>query len=136
MSSRPVEPAPDTSPLACVVAADARLRDRVAAVLGRLGAGVQSFGSGHEFLASLAMAVPACVVADSQLPDMTGLALLEELRARGLKVPTILLTSEADINGAVTAMRAGAVDVIEKPYIDRTLALQVAPLLGLDARNL
>jgi two-component system, LuxR family, response regulator FixJ len=104
-------------------------------VLTRLGAGVRSFGSGQEFLASLVTAVPACVIADSQLPDMAGLALLKELRARGLKVPTILLASEADINGAVTAMRAGAIDVIEKPYVDRALALQVAPLLGLDARD-
>jgi len=123
------------SPIACVVAADAALRDSVAAVLVRLGAGVRTFGSGQEFLASLAMAAPACVIADSQLPDMAGLTLLKELRARGLKVPTILLASEADINGAVTAMRAGAIDVIEKPYIDRALALQVAPLLGLDARD-
>jgi len=123
------------SPIACVVAADTALRDSVAAVLARLGAGVCCFGSGQEFLASLAMAVPACVVADSHLPDMAGLALVQELRARGLEVPTILVASEADVNGAVRAMRAGAVDVIEKPYIDRALALQVAPLLGLDARN-
>jgi len=123
------------SPIACVVAADTALRDSVAAVLARLGAGVRCFGSGQEFLASLAMAVPACVVADSHLPDMAGLALVQELRARGLEVPTILVASEADVNGAVRAMRAGAVDVIEKPYIDRALALQVAPLLGLDARN-
>ena len=124
------------TPFVCVVAPDAELRSSVAAVLARLGAAVQLFGSAHEFLKSLAVAVPACVVADTQLPDMPGLALLQELRARGLRIPTILLASEADISGAVMAMRAGAVDVIEKPYIDRALALQVAPLLGLDVRAL
>ena len=122
-------------PIVCIVAPDAGLREGVTAVLTRLGAGVRAFGTAREFLASLAEAMPACVIADSQLPDMTGLALLQELRARGLALPTILLASEADISGAVTAMRAGAVDVIEKPYLDRVLALQVAPLLGLDTRT-
>ena len=135
MSSRPPQPLSKSAPLVGVVASDADLRSSVGAVLERLGAAVHSFGSAREFLADLAVAVPVCVVADSELPDMSGLALLQELRARGLAIPTILLASAADISGAVTAMRAGAVDVIEKPCIDRTLAAQVAPLLGRNVRG-
>jgi two-component system response regulator FixJ len=122
------------TPIVCIVASDPGLHERVAAALERLGPTVRAYGSAREFLASLTAAVPACLIADSELPDMAGLALLEELRARGLGIPTILLTSAADVSGAVLAMRAGAVDVIEKPMIERVLALQVAPLLGPDAR--
>ncbi len=134
MSSRPNQPLSKAAPIVGVVAPDAQLRSSIGRVLARLGAAVRSFGSAREFLADLAVAVPVCVVADSELPDMSGLALLQELRARGLEIPTILLTSAADVSGAVTAMRAGAIDVIEKPYIDRTLAAQVAPLLGRNVR--
>jgi FixJ family two-component response regulator len=135
MSACPVEPVPKTVPLVCVVDADPEVRRNVGALLGALGADARGYATAQEFLATLATEVPVCVVADAHLPDLPGLELLRELRARGLQIPTILLSTDADIAGAVTAMRAGALDFIEKPYIDRALVTQVAPILGLDDRR-
>jgi FixJ family two-component response regulator len=128
--------APGGRRLVCVVDADPAVRESVRALLGTIGAEVRGYARGHDLLDALdAGAQPACLVVDLGLPDIGGLALLGELRARGLRVPAILLSTEADVSSAVSAMRAGALDFIEKPYIDRALLNQVAPLLGYDDRG-
>ena len=118
----------------CVVDPDPAVRRSVAELLRPLGVEVEGYATAREFLAHLPDAVPACLVTESRLPDMSGIALLQEVRARGLGIPTILLSADGDIAGAVTAMRAGALDFIEKPYIDRALATQVASILDVDGR--
>ncbi len=135
MSSCPIEIPLRHAALVCVIDPDPAVRQSVAALLRALGAEVEGFATAREFLAQLPTAVPVCVIAESRLPDMSGLALLYELKARGLKIPTILLSADADVSGAVTAMRAGAVDFIEKPYIDRALVTQVAPILDVDGHR-
>ena len=130
--SRP--PLPGGRPVVCVVDADPAVRESVRALLGTIGAEVRGYARGHDLLDALhgGGTAPACIVADLGLPDIGGLALLGELRARGVRVPTILLSTEADVSSAVSAMRAGALDFIEKPYIDRALLNQIAPLLRYD----
>ncbi len=135
MSCCPVELPPRRAALVCVVDPDPNVRRSVAALLRPLGAEVEGYPTAREFLARLPSEVPVCVVAECRLPDMSGLALLQELRARGLKIPTILLSADADVAAAVSAMRAGALDFIEKPYIDRALVTQVAPILDVDANR-
>ena len=135
MSCCPVDIPPHRAALVCVVDPDPAVRRSVAALLRALGAEVEGYATAREFLARLPTAVPVCVVAESRLPDMSGIALLQELRARGLHIPTILLSADADVSGAVHAMRAGALDFIEKPYIDRALVTQVAPILDVDGRH-
>jgi two-component system, LuxR family, response regulator FixJ len=125
--------APGGRPLVWVVDADGAVRESVRALLGTIGAEVRGYARGHDLLDALHDgAAPACIIADLGLPDIGGLALLGELRARGVRVPTILLSTEADVSSAVSAMRAGALDFIEKPYIERALLNQVAPLLRYD----
>jgi two-component system, LuxR family, response regulator FixJ len=135
MSACPVQPASRAARLVCVVDADPDVRRNVQALLAALGAETRGYATAREFLATLATEIPACVVADTRLPDLSGLELLEQVRARGLKIPTILLSTDAEIATAVTAIRAGAIDFIEKPYIDRALVTHVAPILGLDDRH-
>lgn len=135
MSSCLVETPTRHAALICVVDPDAATQRQVAALLRAVGAEVEVYATAREFLAQLPRAVPVCVVAESRLPDMSGIALLQELRARGLRIPTILLSSDADVSGAVHAMRAGALDFIEKPHIDRALVTQVAPILDVDAHR-
>ncbi|MCZ8132435.1 MAG: response regulator [Steroidobacteraceae bacterium] len=125
----PLDFAVPSSTLVCVADGDAGVREGVRALLGTLGADVHGYATGGELLASLEVELPACVIADVSLPDMSGLELMAELRRRGIRVPTILLSSDAEVSGAVDAMRAGALDFIEKPYVDRALLNQVAPLL-------
>ncbi|HXQ64595.1 MAG TPA: response regulator [Steroidobacteraceae bacterium] len=135
MSARPVKPLPSAGRLVCVVDADPEARRKVQVLLSALGAEARGYATAREFLATLATDVPVCVVADAHLPDLSGLELLEQVRARGLQIPTILLSTDAEIAAAVTAIRAGAIDFIEKPYIDRALVTHVAPILGLDDRH-
>jgi two-component system response regulator FixJ len=135
LSTCRAEPLPLSAPLVCLVDPDPATQRDVHALFATLGAEVRVYGNAREFLASLPREVPVCVIAESRLPDLTGLALLQELRARGLSMPTILLSSAGDVTGAVAAMRAGALDFVEKPFIDRVLVSLVAPILNLDARR-
>ena len=125
---------PQPAPLVCLVDSDPATRRSVPPLLRRLGAEVAVYSTAQEFLVSIADRLPACLIADTRLPDMSGLALLVQLRAHGIGIPAILLSSDDDVTGAVAAMRAGAIDCIEKPFIDRVLANQVAKILGRDAR--
>jgi two-component system response regulator FixJ len=133
MSTCPAETVPHSAPLVCLIDPDPATQRDVHALLATLGAELRVYGNAREFLASLPREVPVCVIAESRLPDLTGLALLQELQARGLRIPTILLSSTGDVTGAVAAMRAGALDFIEKPYIERVLVSLVVTILNLDA---
>ncbi|MCK7492825.1 MAG: response regulator [Comamonadaceae bacterium] len=71
----------------------------------------------------------ACLIVDLLLPGMSGLELLRRLRSAGNDVPVILLADESDVPTAVAAMREGATDFIEKPYVDVAVLKQVQKLL-------
>lgn len=79
---------------------------------------------------------PFCVVSDIRMPGMSGIDLLEEMNARRIQAPVILMTAFADVPLAVKAMKLGAVDFIEKPFDDElmicavraALARRIAPL--------
>jgi two-component system response regulator FixJ len=103
----------------CVVDGDERERQSLVDLLGTLGAPVLSFGSGEDLLGHLAETPIALLVSDVQLPGMSGIELLRRIRDRGVSAPTILISGDGDLKTAVDAMRAGAVDFIEKPIIDR-----------------
>lgn len=121
-------------PVVCVVDTDPAVHSSVRALVTMLGAEVRAFDAAAPLFAALdAMDVaPACIVADLVLPDLGGLQLLAELRRRGFDIPTIIVAAEPDVQSAVGAMRAGAVDFIEKPYIERALLNQIAPLVRPD----
>jgi two-component system, LuxR family, response regulator FixJ len=77
---------------------------------------VCGFPSAEAFLVSLPELNPTCVISDVRLPGMSGLDLQRELRVRGRDAPVILITGHGDIAMAVTAMKEGAFDFVEKPY--------------------
>jgi len=112
---------------------DETLLRRLGDLLTPMGADVRIFGSGQAMLADLDLQ-PLCVVAEMRLPDMTGVELIGALRRRGVNAPVILLSAESDVATAVSAMRAGALDFIEKPHVDRLLAWHVRRLL--DSREI
>jgi two-component system, LuxR family, response regulator FixJ len=76
---------------------------------------VASFASGVEFLKERDLA-PGCVLLDVRMPGMDGLEVQRELLARGSTLPVIVMTGHGDVNVAVQAMKAGAIDFIEKPF--------------------
>ena len=96
-------------------------RKSLAFLLTISGFTVQVHESATSFLAAAPTLADACLVTDLRMPDMSAVELLEELGAIGALPPTIIITGHADVPMAVSAMKAGAVDFIEKPFEDRTL---------------
>lgn len=85
-------------------------------LLRTAGYTVTAHASGVAFLKEVKALEPGCVLLDVRMPDMDGLAVQAELSARGLALPVILLTGHGDVSVAVRAMKAGAVDFLEKPF--------------------
>jgi two-component system response regulator FixJ len=90
--------------------------DSLRRLLEGRGLDVRCFASAEAFLASRERYTPGCVVSDVRMPGMSGLDLQRALRAQGSGVPVILITGHGDIAMAVTAMKEGAFDFVEKPY--------------------
>lgn len=112
-----------------VVDDDAAVRDSLRALLESAAFRVEDFSSAAAFLGSSAPDRPGCLVVDIRMPDMDGLELQEELVRRRIELPVIVMTGHADVPLAVRAMKAGAVDFIEKPFKDEVLLNDVARAL-------
>lgn len=118
------------SPTVYVVDADAAVREGLSALLAENRVTVRTFASAEEFLAESPAADRGCLIVEVHLPGMDGLELLERLRARGMRLPVIVLASCSDVPTAVRAMRSGALDFIDKPFIDRVLLNRVRQALA------
>jgi two-component system response regulator FixJ len=101
------------------------------------GMSVHGFASAEAFLARLSECRAECVVSDVRLPGMSGVDLQRTLQAQGTDVPVILITGHGDITMAVSAMKDGAFDFVEKPYdAERLIAnIQRALTAGQELRS-
>lgn len=104
-----------------VVDDDEAVRNSLAALLSAEGYDTQTFASAQAFLDSYVPSTNCCLIADIRMPDMDGLELQEELNRRQVKVPIIMVTGHGDVPLAVRAMKAGAIDFLEKPYDEEVL---------------
>lgn len=77
---------------------------------------VATYPSGDAFLREVRHAQPGCILLDVRMPGMDGLAVQQELLVRGIAMPVVILTGHGDISIAIRAMKAGAVEFIEKPF--------------------
>ena len=107
---------------------DEGVRHAVAFLLTASGFAVRVYDSAIAFLDALPTVQPGCIVTDVRMPGMDGLTLQRVLKTRGTGLPVIVITGHGDVPLAVEAMKAGAVDFIEKPFADDTLlsAIRVA----------
>ena len=80
------------------------------------GYAVTTFASGAAFLSAAKTVEPGCVLLDVRMPDMDGLEVQRQLAERGVSMPIVVLTGHGDVSIAVRAIKAGAVDFIEKPF--------------------
>lgn len=80
------------------------------------GFAVETWTSGVEFLKNVKNAATGCILLDVRMPEMDGLEVQQVLSERGVSMPVVVLTGHGDISIAVRAMKAGAVDFIEKPF--------------------
>jgi len=92
------------------------IRKSVGFMLKTTGFKVIAYASGVDFLKSVRSAEPGCILLDIRMPAMDGLAVQAQLAQRGVTMPIIVLTGHGDVSIAVRAMRAGAVDFLEKPF--------------------
>jgi two-component system response regulator FixJ len=95
---------------------DEAIRRSVGFMLKTSGFHVRSYESGVELLKSASSLEPGCILLDIRMPGMDGLEVQSTLRAKGLGLPVIIMTGHGDVALAVQAMKAGAVDFIEKPF--------------------
>jgi two-component system response regulator FixJ len=98
-----------------IVDDDSEVRASTSFMLRQLGYATEIYGSGDEFLQSRRMD-SGSVLLDIRMPGMDGLEVQAELARRGVQLPVIVLTGHGDVELAVRAMKAGAVDFLEKPY--------------------
>ena len=94
---------------------DDAVRDSVKAMLEASGFTCRAYAAARAFLDTSSALAPGCALVDVRMPEMDGLALLQELKARGSELSVIIMTGFADVPLAVKAMKAGAVDFVEKP---------------------
>jgi FixJ family two-component response regulator len=99
-----------------VVDDDAAVRDSLALMLGLSGYRAALFADAEAFLEAWQPAWAGCVVADLRLPAMSGVELQAAMRARGSRLPFIIITAHGDVASARAAFRAEAVDFLEKPF--------------------
>jgi FixJ family two-component response regulator len=96
-----------------------------------LGLNCSCFHSATEFLEAYHPTGPGCLVLDVRMPGMSGLELQKELTARGFELPTIVITGFADVRIAVEAMKAGAVEFLEKPFRTQELCDHIQKVMKL-----
>jgi two-component system response regulator FixJ len=124
------------SPTVFVVDDDPALRKSLHALLSAAGLQTETYPSAREFLAAFDAQRPGCLVLDLLLRGgENGLALLEDLQARPLHPPIIVLTAHGSVPTSVQALRAGAIDFIEKPMRPRALIARIREALDIDARE-
>jgi FixJ family two-component response regulator len=109
------------------------MRDLLRRVLAGAGMQVASYGSAAELLGAGDLASATVLLLDVKMPGMSGLHLQAELGRRGIDVPVVFVSGAADLATAVTAMRNGAADFIEKPFQGAVLIERVRRAVALHA---
>ena len=95
---------------------DEAIRRSVGFMLKTSGFNVRTYESGVELMKATAALETGCILLDIRMPGMDGLEIQRALRDKGVSLPVIIMTGHGDVSLAVQAMKAGAVDFIEKPF--------------------
>jgi FixJ family two-component response regulator len=104
-----------------VVDDDSSVREAIKSLIMSVGLRVEIFETAQQFLGSKRPEVPGCVVLDVRLPGLSGLDLQRELAAHDIQLPIIFITGYGDIPMSVSAMKAGALEFLTKPFRDQDL---------------
>jgi FixJ family two-component response regulator len=121
-----------STPTVFVVDDDASVRTALARLLASAGVRVEVFPGAAELLSRAPSGEHGCILLDIKMPGTTGIQLQGKLRDSGIDVPVIFLSAHADVPLAVRAMKDGALDVLTKPFRERTLLAAVRQAIALD----
>ncbi|MCX5495319.1 response regulator FixJ [Kaistia dalseonensis] len=113
-----------------VIDDDEGARESLAFLLSSAELTVRTYDSAVRFLQDFAGDTTGCIVTDIRMPEMTGLELLVTLKNRGIVLPVIVMTGHGDVPLAVTAMKGGAIDFLEKPFSDDAILAAVGAALN------
>ncbi|MHC4570797.1 MAG: response regulator transcription factor [Planctomycetota bacterium] len=111
----------ESEPMVFVVDDDNSVRKALERLIRSVGMKVETFETAKEFLLRPQYEGPSCLVLDIRMPGLSGLDLQEELTKADLTLPIIFITGHGTIPMSVRAMKAGAIDFLEKPFEDQAL---------------
>lgn len=118
-----------------VVDDDASVRDALSVIFDMEGYGVRVFADGDQFLTALKTDKPACVLLDVHMPGKSGLDILRSIDVGTFTSPVFIISGQGDIPMAVSAIKAGATDFIEKPFDADTVVTRVREAIASYGRH-
>jgi len=127
-------PAPLT-PTVYIVDDDAEMRETLRSLVSSVNLPVETYASGQEFLETQSGGRAGCLVVGLRMPGLSGIDLQDELVSRGLTLPVIIISGYGDVPTAARAMRAGALDFLEKPVSRQLLLDRVREGLEVDRQR-
>ena len=122
-------------PIIYLVDDDEAVRDALGMLLKSIGLEHETFASALDFLQSYDARRHSCLVADIRMPGMSGLELQQRLNERRSEIPIIFITGHGDVPMAVTALKSGAVDFLQKPFRDQDLIDRIHKALDRDGER-
>ncbi len=125
----------ELDPIVFVIDDDEAFRKSLKWLVESVGLNVETFASAQEFINRFDPNIPCCLVLDVRMRGMSGLELQEHLRENGIELPIIIVTGYGDVPTAVRALKAGAVDFLEKPFSDQILLDQVQKAIDEDVER-
>lgn len=108
-----------------IVDDDEAVRESLAALLESFGYRPAAFASARDFLAACPATATGCLLADVRMPDMDGLELQEKVAGEWPGLSVVIMTGHGEVPIAVRAMKAGAIDFIEKPFAEEVMIASV-----------
>lgn len=122
-------------PVVFVVDDDEAMRSSLRWLIESVGMKVETHASADRFLESYYPGRAGCLLLDVRMPGMSGMELQAYLTREQIKIPVIIITGHGDVDMAVRAMKAGAVDFIEKPFNDEALLNSLRTALAYDEKQ-
>jgi two-component system response regulator FixJ len=120
-------------PTVFVVDDDAGMRDSTGILLEAASLPCVAYDSAEAFLADYHRDLPGCLLLDLHMPGLSGMALIEQLRAQKHLLPVIVISGTGTIMTVVQGMKLGVVDFLEKPLIPRVLISKITAAIALDS---
>jgi len=112
---------PESKAIVFVVDDDVSVREALERLLRVVGFEVETFASAQDFLAHRRENAPSCLVLDVRLPGLSGLELQKRIAQANREIPIVFITGHGDVPTSVSAMKAGAVEFLVKPFSDQDL---------------
>lgn len=113
---------------------DESLRGALSGLLATVGITARTYGTVREFIDERPHSAPGCIILDVRLPGVSGLDFQAQLGGLDILLPVILMTGHGDIPMSVRAMKAGAVDFLQKPFRDQEMIDAVSTAIQRDLK--